>query len=138
MFQVDPLIALPDGEIRFVLPIAIRDRFHFIGVLVFIGHIIEEQEVGDPAFLDALHHLHSVGEFPVTVDALCFVGFKVQVLQVLDVFPLVLRIKLGFAGLQVVGEIFRDLVEIVRLLEQVSEDPFNQRPETDFIEVFLA
>lgn len=80
MFQVDPLIALPDGEIRLVLPIAIRDRFHFIGVLVFIGHIIEEQEVGDPAFLNALHHLHSVGEFPVTVDALCFVGFKVLVL----------------------------------------------------------
>jgi hypothetical protein len=52
------------------LPIAIRDRFHFIGVLVFIGHIIEEQEVGDPAFLDALQHLYSAGELPVTVDAL--------------------------------------------------------------------
>lgn len=89
-------IANRSDQIVSTLQIAICDDFRFLGVLIFIGHIIGEQEVGDPAFLDALHHLHTVGEFPVTVDALCFVGFEVLVLQVLDVFPLVLKIKLGF------------------------------------------
>ena len=111
MFQVDPLIDLPDSEIRLVLPIAIRDRFHFIGVLVFIGHIIEEQEVGDPAFLDALHHFHSVGEFPVTVDPLCFVGFEVLVLQVLDVFPLVLKSNWDLTGFTIHDYILSELMK---------------------------
>jgi hypothetical protein len=61
-------------------------------------HVIEEQEVGDPAFLDAFHHLQPVREFAVPVSALRFVCFKVLVLQVLNVFPLVLKIKCRFDG----------------------------------------
>jgi hypothetical protein len=98
MLQIDLFIPLFDGEIRFVLPMALRDGCNLIGVLIFIGHIVEEQEVGHPAFLDAFHRLQPVREFPVSVRALRFVCFKVLVLQVLNVFPLVLKIKCGFDG----------------------------------------
>jgi hypothetical protein len=84
---------------------ALRDGCNFIGVLIFIGHIVKEQEVGNPAFLDAFHHLQPVCEFPVPVRAQRFVCFKVLVLWVLNVFPLVLKIKCGFDGFQIVGKV---------------------------------
>jgi hypothetical protein len=96
MLQIDLFIPLFDGEIRFVLPMDLRDRCNLIGVLIFIGHIVKEQEVGNPAFLDAFHYLQPVGEFPVPVRALRFVCFKILVLQVLNVFPLVFKFKCGF------------------------------------------
>jgi hypothetical protein len=111
MLQIDHFIPLFDGEIRFVLPMALRDGCNFIGVLIFIGHVVKEQEVGDPAFLDALHHFHSVGEFPVTVDAFCFVGFKVLVLQVLYVFPLVLKSNWDLTGFTIHDYILSELMK---------------------------
>jgi hypothetical protein len=52
----------------------------------------------------------------------------------LDIFFVVLKIKLGLDWVLVAGKVFRELVEIVRFIGQISEYPFSQRPELGFIE----